>query len=63
MIFVWTLRDVVFVSLLGLTLLLFAGALMVSWASLLLCKVRGHRFRVERPEPFAPCVRCGRRVG
>lgn len=63
MIFVWTLRDIVFVGLLGLCLFLFVGAWVLSAFSLLLCKVRGHRFRSERPEPFAPCLRCGRRVG
>lgn len=63
MVFVWTLRDAVFVGLLALCLLLFIGAWTLSGLPLLMCRVRGHRFRVERPEPFAPCIRCGRRVG
>lgn len=62
-VFVYDIRDLVALVLLGLCVLLFIGAFIVSWVSLLLCKLRGHRFRSENPEPFAKCLRCGRPVG
>lgn len=63
MTFVLTLRDVLLLSLLGLFLIAWVGLWGFSFLSLLVCKLRGHRYRSPRPEPFAPCLRCGRRTG